>query len=254
MRPEPKVPGDGGPRASGAPAPKAPEGGDPPVSAAFELATVKFNEQGLVPVIAQDADSRRVLMLAWANREALEKSLRSKEMTYWSRSRSQLWTKGETSGARQRLVELRLDCDGDAVLALVQQAGNACHTGARTCWETKEPLPADALDALRELTATIASRKASPKAGSYTNELLADLNLARKKVAEEATEVVMASAAMEAAKPPPSQGEPAGSPVAKDTANLVHESADVLYHLLALLAAHDVPLEDVMNELASRRK
>lgn len=201
----------------------------------FDLATVKFNERGLVPVVAQDADSRRVLMLAWANREALEKSLRSKEMTYWSRSRSQLWTKGETSGSRQRLVELRLDCDGDAVLALVQQTGNACHTGARTCWETKEPLPPGPLDALRELAATIASRKASPKQGSYTNKLLADLNLARKKVAEEATEVVMASAA-------------------QDKPNLVHESADVLYHLLALLAAHGVPLEDVMNELAGRRK
>ena len=156
-------------------------------------------------------------------------------MTYWSRSRGALWTKGETSGAAQRLVELRLDCDGDAVLALVHQAGNACHTGARTCWETGSPLPPDALDALRELTATIASRKATPREGSYTNKLLADLNLARKKVAEEATEVVMASAA-------------------NDRPNLVHEAADVLYHLLALLAAHGVPLQEVAGELAKRRK
>ena len=190
---------------------------------------------GLVTVVTQDAATGAVLMVAHADRDALEKTIATGEMHYRSRTRG-LWHKGATSGNVQRVVSLAADCDGDAVLARVSPAGPACHTGARSCFGSDALAP----DSLALLDATIARRagESDGTAGerpSYTRRLLADRNLRLKKLGEEATELAVACA----------DGD-----VARATA----EGADVVYHALVALRALGISLDDVRAELAARVK
>jgi phosphoribosyl-ATP pyrophosphohydrolase/phosphoribosyl-AMP cyclohydrolase len=188
----------------------------------------------LLPCIVQDARTGEVLTLAYMNDEALERTRATGEMWFWSRSREELWHKGATSGNVQRLKELRLDCDEDAILALVEPAGPACHTGERTCFHKGElePVPSEALATLAR---TIAERRSAAPADSYTAALLADGELAGQKVQEEAEEVVRAV-----------REEP--------DERVAEEAADVLYHLAVLLAARGVELPDVYEVLNGRRR
>jgi phosphoribosyl-ATP pyrophosphohydrolase/phosphoribosyl-AMP cyclohydrolase len=194
---------------------------------------IHFDETGLVPCVVQDARTGEVLTLAYMNREALERTRASGETWFWSRSRQELWHKGETSGNVQRVKELRWDCDADAILALVEPAGPACHTGERTCFHNGElePVPGEALAALER---TIAQRRAERPEGSYTAELLADPGRIGEKVREEADEVARAV------------DEEADERVAA-------EAADVLYHLAVLLASRELSFTDAFAELNGRR-
>jgi phosphoribosyl-ATP pyrophosphohydrolase/phosphoribosyl-AMP cyclohydrolase len=194
---------------------------------------IQFDETGLVPCVVQDARTGEVLTLAYMNREALERTRASGETWFWSRSRQELWHKGETSGNVQRVKELRWDCDADALLALVDPAGPACHTGRRTCFHNGElePVPGEALAALER---TIAQRRAERPEGSYTAELLADPGRVGEKLREEADEVARAA-----------DGE-ADERVAA-------EAADVLYHLAVLLASRELSFTDAFAELNGRR-
>jgi phosphoribosyl-ATP pyrophosphohydrolase/phosphoribosyl-AMP cyclohydrolase len=194
---------------------------------------IRFDEQGLVPCVVQDARTGEVLTLAYMNEEALRRSRDTGEMWFWSRSRGELWHKGETSGNVQRLLELRLDCDGDAVLALVDPAGPACHTGERTCFHDGELEPV-AHEAMPALERVIAERRASAPPGSYTAELLADPARIGEKLREEAEE--------------------AGRAAARESDERVaEEAADVLYHLAVLLASRELSHEDALMELNKRR-
>ena len=194
---------------------------------------IDFNEQGLVPCVVQDASSGEVLTLAYMNAEALEQTRATGEMHFFSRSRGELWHKGETSGNVQRVRGLRLDCDGDAIVALVDPAGPACHTGERTCFfrGDVDPVPAEAVGALER---TVESRRASADGSSYTRELLDDPPRIGAKVREEAEEVARAAAE-----------EP--------DERVSSEAADVLYHLTVLLASRDLSLADAFAELNARR-
>ena len=196
---------------------------------------IRFDDSGLVPCVVQDADTGEVLMLAYMNRDALERTRATGETWFWSRSRGELWHKGETSGNVQRVRELRWDCDGDALLALVEPAGPACHTGERTCFhngELEPPVPGEALAVLER---TIAARRAERPEGSYTARLLADPALTGAKVREEADEVARAA------------GQ---EPNERVTA----EAADLLYHLAVLLASRGLGFADTFAELNDRRR
>jgi phosphoribosyl-AMP cyclohydrolase / phosphoribosyl-ATP pyrophosphohydrolase len=195
------------------------------------LEAVRFGDDGLVPVVAQDYRSGDVLMLAYADREALERTGASGEAHYHSRSRGVLWRKGETSGHTQRVHDVRVDCDGDAVLYLVHQTGPACHTGAATCFGE-----AGWGNTLGRLARTIAERARTRPTDSYTARLL-EAGTARiaQKVGEEAVETVIAAAA-------------------PDAERLAAEAADLLYHLLVLLEAKRLPLDRVFEELERRAK
>jgi phosphoribosyl-AMP cyclohydrolase / phosphoribosyl-ATP pyrophosphohydrolase len=195
---------------------------------------IRFDEKGLVPCVVQDAGTGEVLTLAYMNREALERTRTSGETWFWSRSREELWHKGETSGNVQRVKELRWDCDADAVLALVEPAGPACHTGERTCFHNGELAPV-AGEALAALERTIAQRRAERPEGSYTAKLLADPDRIGEKVREEADEVARAA------------GDEPDERVAA-------EAADVLYHLAVLLASRGLSFTDAFAELNGRRR
>jgi phosphoribosyl-AMP cyclohydrolase / phosphoribosyl-ATP pyrophosphohydrolase len=194
---------------------------------------IHFDEEGLVPCVVQDARTGEVLTLAYMNREALERTRASGETWFWSRSREELWHKGETSGNVQRVRELRWDCDADAILALVEPAGPACHTGERTCFHNGElePVPGEALAALER---TIERRREERPEGSYTVELLADPGRLGDKVREEADEVARAAA---------EEGDQ----------RVAAEAADVLYHLGVLLASRGLGFADAFAELNGRR-
>jgi phosphoribosyl-AMP cyclohydrolase / phosphoribosyl-ATP pyrophosphohydrolase len=197
----------------------------------LDLSKLDFTKgNGLVTVVTQDARSGDLLMVAHADREALERTLATGEMHYRSRTRG-LWHKGATSGNVQRVVSLTADCDGDAVLARVEKAGPACHTGEETCFGPGR------LDALVALDATISARAAQPpqpgEKPSYTRRLLDDRNLRLKKIGEEAAELVTACA----------DG---------DKARAVEEAADVLYHLLVAVRPLGITLDDVKQVLARR--
>jgi phosphoribosyl-ATP pyrophosphohydrolase/phosphoribosyl-AMP cyclohydrolase len=185
----------------------------------------------LLPCIVQDARTGEVLTLAYMNDEALERTRETGEMWFWSRSRNELWHKGETSGNVQKLKELRLDCDEDALLALVEPAGPACHTGERTCFHNGEldPVPAEALAVLER---TIAERRG---ADTYTGRLLEDRALVAAKVQEEAEEVVRAARE-------------------ESDERLSEEAADVLYHLAVLLAERGLDLTAAYEVLNERRR
>ena len=185
----------------------------------------------LLPCIVQDARTGEVLTLAYMNDEALERTRATGEMWFWSRSRNELWHKGATSGNVQKLKELRLDCDEDAILALVEPAGPACHTGERTCFHNGEldPVPAEALAVLER---TIAERRG---ADTYTGRLLADRELVAAKVQEEAEEVVRAARE-------------------ESDERLAEEAADVLYHLAVLMAERGLDMTDAYRVLNERRR
>jgi phosphoribosyl-ATP pyrophosphohydrolase/phosphoribosyl-AMP cyclohydrolase len=200
---------------------------------------VKFDERGLVPVVAQDARTGEVLMLAWANADALRLTVETGRAHYWSRSRGELWKKGETSGHAQEVDDVRLDCDGDAALYRVRQTGPACHTGERACFfrAVDGDGLADAPDPRHVLTRvaeTVAERDEQRPEGSYTTYLFAQgLDKILKKVGEEATETIIA-AKNDGVDP------------------LRSESADLLYHLLVLWRAKGLPLDDLWAELDRR--
>ena len=206
------------------------------------LGEVRYDANGLVPVVAQDATTNEVLTLAYANREAVEKTLGTGEAHFYSRSRGELWRKGETSGNTQRVVEVRLDCDGDALLYRVDPAGPACHTGERTCFFTslsgqggtyakEEPHLGRTLT---RLSGTIKERHEKMPEGSYTAKLFGrGAGYIGQKVGEEAVEVVVA---------------------ALQEDRVAEETADLLYHLLVLLEERGVPTEEVARILDERHR
>lgn len=186
----------------------------------------------LIPVIAQDARTNDVLMLAYADARALARTRKTGYMHYWSRSRGRLWKKGETSGHVQKLVSLHFDCDRDTLLARVEQTGPACHRGTPTCFARK---PWRARGAIDDLARVFAERKRRPRKGSYTNALLADPARLREKLLEESCELVMAVRSRR-----------------KD--RVAEEAADVLYHYLLLLFSAGVEFEAVERVLEARRR
>ena len=199
-------------------------------------AEIAYDEQGLVPCVIQDWASGEVLTLAYMSAEALARTRATGELHLWSRSRAELWHKGATSGHTQVVRAIRYDCDGDALLALVEPAGPACHTGARTCFHRGELLPPAPHEVLPGLERTIAARAAgATPEESYTARLLADPPLIGEKVREEAEEVVRAAR--------------------EETDERVgEEAADVLYHLAVLLRARGLSLADAEEVLGGRRR
>lgn len=209
----------------------------------IDWSAVRFGTDGLVPVVAQERRSGNVLMVAFANREALEQTLTTGFAHYYSRSRGALWKKGETSGHVQRVAEVRLDCDGDTLLYRVDQTGPACHTGMPTCFSATVGGSSNGNAGadpgghiLTRLATTIARRAADRNAGSYTVKLLeAGIPKIAQKVGEEAVETVVAA-------------------TSETDDRLASESADLLYHLLVLLQSRGIPLDRVWQELESRTK
>lgn len=196
------------------------------------------NSDGMVPCIAQDYRTGEVLMLAYMTKESYEKTIQTGKMTYYSRSRKELWTKGETSGHLQYVKSLTIDCDKDTILARVAQVGAACHTGNRTCFFTplaqKEYNAHNPLEVFEQVYETIMDRKKNPKEGSYTNYLFDQgIDKILKKCGEEATEIVIA------AKNP-------------DSDELKYEICDYLYHMMVLMAERDVSWKEITDELAER--
>ncbi|HEY7514259.1 MAG TPA: bifunctional phosphoribosyl-AMP cyclohydrolase/phosphoribosyl-ATP diphosphatase HisIE [Vicinamibacteria bacterium] len=197
------------------------------------LGTVVFDDRGLVSVVVQDRASGDVLMVAFANAEALARTAETGLAHFWSRSRRKLWRKGETSGHGLRVVETRLDCDGDAVLMVVDPEGPACHTGERSCFGGTSPTAAGILE---EVARVVEDRATRGGKGSYTAGLLArGLDQALKKVGEEAVEVVLAA-----------KGE--------SDERLAEEAADLLFHLLVALRHRGVPLQRALEVLRRRRR
>ncbi|MDY3250945.1 MAG: bifunctional phosphoribosyl-AMP cyclohydrolase/phosphoribosyl-ATP diphosphatase HisIE [Candidatus Choladocola sp.] len=199
---------------------------------------IQTGNDGLLPVVVQDYKTQEVLMVAYMNQEAFETTIRTGRMTYWSRSRQELWVKGLTSGHYQYVRELRIDCDSDTLLAKVSQVGAACHTGNRSCFYRtilkKEYDDTNPLNVFQDVFAVIEDRKIHPKEGSYTNYLFEKgIDKILKKVGEEATEIVIA------AKNP-------------DPEEIKYEISDFLYHVMVLMAERGVTWEDITEELAKR--
>ena len=207
-------------------------------SAAVPVEQICYNEQGLVPAIVQDYLDGTVLMMAWMNRTSLRRTMETGETWFWSRSRQELWHKGETSGHLQQVKSLRYDCDSDALLVGVEQIGDiACHTGERSCFHQMDgaitPPPGDTLS---QVFSVICDRRNHPKADSYTNKLLAGGdNKILKKIGEEAAEVVMACKD-------------------DDPDAIAGEVADLVYHTLVALAHHNVDVKSVYRKLQERRR
>ena len=212
----------------------------------FSLKDLRYDSNGLVPAIAQDWLDGSILMLAWMNQESLKKTLESKEVHYWSRSRSELWRKGATSGNTQSLKEIRYDCDADAILLSIEQRGDgACHTGERSCFfneiiqtsktqKQRKALPISNI--CSDLFNTLHERSISPKEGSYTNQLLVKgSNTILKKIGEESAEFVMAC-------------------MENDKESIASEAADLLYHMQVALLHKGVSWREVLEILNSRRK
>jgi phosphoribosyl-ATP pyrophosphohydrolase/phosphoribosyl-AMP cyclohydrolase len=196
---------------------------------------IAFDERGLVPCVVQDWRSGEVLMVAYMNHEALQRTRETGEMHFWSRSRGELWHKGATSGNVQSVRALRIDCDGDTLLALVEPAGPACHTGERTCFHRGDLEPQAPFEVLPGLERTLADRQAHPVAASYTNQLLDDPALAGAKVQEEAEEVVRAVRE-------------------ESDERVAEEAADVLYHLAVLIHGRGLTLAKPEEVLDGRRR
>ena len=211
---------------------------------------IRFDERGLVPCVVQDWATGEVLTLAYMNEDALRRTRETGETHFYSRSRNELWHKGETSGNTQRVRQLRFDCDADAIVAIVEPAGPACHTGNRSCFYRDlngssdgevdgpavpgEPTPA-AHEALGALARTLDERAMERPEGSYTVELLDDPPRIGEKVREEAEEVTRAAAS-------------------ESDERVAAEAADVIYHLQVLLRSREVPLDAVLEELNGRRR
>lgn len=187
---------------------------------------------GLVPAIIQDAVTKNVLMLGYMNKEAYEKTIATGKVTFWSRSRNCLWTKGETSGNYLHLVNIQNDCDNDTLLVKVHPCGPTCHTGTDTCWGEKNTC--NPLDFLKELQDFIAKRQVEMPEGSYTTKLFRDgINKIAQKVGEEALETVIEA-------------------VNGSDEKLTYEASDLVYHLLVLLTSRNLRIEDIAQELAKR--
>lgn len=200
----------------------------------MNTAELKFDERGLIPAIVQDASTREVLTLAYMNRESLELTIESRETWFWSRSRNELWHKGATSGNTQQVVDLVADCDGDAIVVLVKPAGPACHTGARSCFDLKQDESLGWL--LTQLYELIESRERDRPDGSYTTYLFdKGIDKILKKVGEESAETIVAAKN-------------------DDPEPFVSEVSDLIYHVLVLLVARGVSLDEIRDELARRRK
>ncbi|HLV08782.1 MAG TPA: bifunctional phosphoribosyl-AMP cyclohydrolase/phosphoribosyl-ATP diphosphatase HisIE [Halanaerobiales bacterium] len=224
---------------------------------------IKFDEKGLIPAVVQDSKSGQVLMVAYMNKESLNKTIEGGKACFWSRSRKELWVKGETSGNYQYVEELRLDCDGDTLLLRVNPAGPACHTGNRSCFfrtlyqnedlgeiklkeDTGESKTGDENDSnkifinkalfLKELAGVITDRWENPREGSYTNYLLEEgVDKVCKKIGEEAAEVII--------------GAKNESPE-----EIIYESGDLIFHLLVLFNIYNISLEALFSELEKRHK
>ncbi len=196
----------------------------------IDIQKINFDKsEGLLPCIVQDSKTNVVLMLGYMNREALEKTLSEKKLTFFSRTRQRLWTKGETSGNFLHLVEVKLDCDDDTLLFKVKPEGPTCHTGSDTCFNET-----NVFSGLEFLEAIIQERKKNPKPGSYTNQLFdSGINKVAQKVGEEAVELIIE---------------------AKDDNKelFLNEAADLMYHYLVLLTAKGYQLEDVLTVLRQR--
>lgn len=196
---------------------------------------LKFDEKGLIPAIVVDAKTKKVLTLAYMNKESLEISLEKELTCFWSRSRNELWLKGETSGNYQHIVSITADCDNDALVVLVEPDGPACHTGSYSCF-TKPVFQSEersefSYEGLMEL---IRGRKTNPQDGSYTTYLFnKGLDKILKKVGEESTEVIIAAKA-------------------EDKKETVYEIADLAYHIMVLMVETGISLDDIRDELASR--
>lgn len=210
-------------------------------------AAIKWDAQGLVPAIVQDAASKDVLMMAYMNQESLKLTLESGETWFWSRSRSELWHKGATSGHTQKVRALKYDCDGDTLLVLVNQNGPACHTGRYSCFYNDVPVKGqaaaeeaagtnDRFAMLSKLESVIAQREAERPEGAYTTYLFEKgIDKILKKVGEETAEVIIAAKN-------------------RDNDELRYESSDLIFHLMVLLREAKLPLDDVMRELDRRHK
>ncbi len=208
---------------------------DRTLTTSHDLGALRFavgpgDADGLLPVVAQDASTGEVLMVAFANRAALEKTLATGQMHFWSRSRKELWRKGETSGNTLAVVSLHADCDADTVLARVTPAGPTCHTGEITCFGEGTGA---AVSALAHLDRTLQARQQERPAGSYTVKLLDDKNLRLKKLGEESAELVAALAV-------------------GDTGRATEEAADLLYHVVVALRAAGVDVSALLEELDRR--
>ena len=201
----------------------------------IDLTTLKFDAQGLIPAIVVDSQSKAVLMLAYMNEESLRISMERGLTCFYSRSRGQLWLKGETSGNYQHIVSITADCDKDTLLIEVQKDGPACHTGAPSCFFNpvyeSETMPAFNYESLMEM---LAGRKAQPREGSYTTYLFEKgIDKILKKVGEESTEVILAA----------KEG---------DVPNTIYEIGDLMYHVMVLMVQMGISLEDIRREMAGR--
>ncbi len=201
----------------------------------LDINELKFDEKGLIPAIVVDATTKKVLTLAYMNRESLEISMREGTTCFWSRSRSELWRKGETSGNRQHIVSIVADCDRDALTVSVVKDGPACHTGSDSCFnDTVFEGDIEGEFSLDSLMKTIEGRKIEKKEGSYTTYLFEKgIDKILKKVGEESTEVIIAGKA-------------------NDKAETVYEISDLVYHVMVLMIEMGISLEDIRKELASR--
>jgi phosphoribosyl-AMP cyclohydrolase / phosphoribosyl-ATP pyrophosphohydrolase len=198
---------------------------------------LKFDAQGLIPAVVQEAETGEVLMVAWMDRPALDATLASGLTHFWSRSRQAPWRKGETSGNSQHVQGVYADCDGDVLLVQVHQDGVACHTGSRTCFFTALQGAGAAGNMLERLERIVASRKSVPAPGSYVATLLAKGEAAVcRKIGEEATEVITAALGGEGDR------------------RLIEEIADLWFHTIVLLGERSIPLRDVFEELARRHQ
>lgn len=203
---------------------------------------LKFDEQGLIPAVLQDSVSKKVLMVAYMNRESLEMTIKEKKAVFFSRSRQKLWTKGETSGNFMHVEAIDVDCDGDCLLVSVKPDGPACHTGEQSCFYrtvdgdgVKKADKTSSVDILLRLQAVAEDRLKNPQEGSYTNYLFdKGEDKILKKVAEEAGEVVIAGKN-------------------RDKAEIAYESADLLYHMTVMLVDNKMGWQDIFDELEKRR-
>ncbi|WP_017726312.1 bifunctional phosphoribosyl-AMP cyclohydrolase/phosphoribosyl-ATP diphosphatase HisIE [Halalkalibacterium ligniniphilum] len=207
----------------------------------MNLDTLKFDDKGLIAAVVQDAGSKEVLTVAYMNEESLKKSIETKETWFYSRSRQELWHKGETSGNTQKIVDIRFDCDADALVVLVEPAGPACHTGSYSCFSEslfgeKAVTKKDRFAIINLLEQTIAEREAERPEGAYTTYLFEKgVDKILKKVGEEAGEVIIAAKN-------------------RDHEELKWEVADLLYHVLVLLREQKLPLDEVLKVLEERHK
>ena len=209
----------------------------------MDIGEIKFDEKGLVAAIVQDINTKKVLMLAYMNKEALEKTLEEEVVHFYSRSRQELWKKGETSGNIQKLRGLSYDCDGDALLVMVDQLGVACHTGTYSCFfneiinneESQEDKSTDA-NILENLYWLLEERKKNPIEGSYSNYLFEKgIDKILKKIGEESAEVIIASKN-------------------QDKKEIIYEISDLVYHTLVLMVEQGIKIDDIKMELMNRRK